>query len=400
METIFQNVQVTYSYPVYFTTNLFDVTNPVLEKVISANADILPKKVLCVIDGEVTRYHPTLLQQIRNYFYNYSATLHLVCPPLLLSGGERIKNDPDAVTQIQQAINDFGICRQSYVLAIGGGALLDMAGYAAATAHRGVRLLRVPTTVLAQNDSGVGVKNGINAFGKKNFLGSFAPPAAVLNDFNFLTTLSDRDWRSGMAEAIKVALLKDAGFFASLEESAEALVARDMAAMSKLVYRCAQLHLNHIANGGDPFEAGSSRPLDYGHWAAHKLEALSGYSLRHGEAVAIGMALDSTYAYLKGFLAEADWQRIIGLIQKLGFAISHSFLSFKSLENAYPVVLDGLTEFREHLGGKLTITLLRQIGQSFDVHEIDQTAMLKSIELLEKLNLNPVEKTENLEVVK
>ena len=93
------------------------------------------------------------------------------------------------------------------MVAIGGGAVLDAVGYAAATAHRGVRLIRVPTTVLSQDDSAVGVKNGINAFGKKNFVGSFAPPHAVLNDFDLLRTLQDRDWRAGISEAVKVALL-------------------------------------------------------------------------------------------------------------------------------------------------------------------------------------------------
>ena len=123
---------------------------------------------------------------------------------------------------VHRAIHEYGIDRHAYVLAVGGGALLDMVGYAAATAHRGVRLVRVPTTVLSQNDSGIGVKNSVNAFGKKNFLGTFAPPFAVFNDFTFLTTLSDRDWRAGISEAIKVALLKDATFFAFLEEHATA----------------------------------------------------------------------------------------------------------------------------------------------------------------------------------
>src|SRR5204862_2038620 len=130
-------------------------------------------------------------------------------PPKIVPGGERAKQSPALIAALHADLQRLGIDRQSFVVAIGGGALLDAVGYAAATAHRGVRLIRVPTTVLAQADSGVGVKNGINAFGKKNFLGTFAPPAAVINDSTFLVTLSDREWRSGLAEAIKVALLKD-----------------------------------------------------------------------------------------------------------------------------------------------------------------------------------------------
>src|SRR5262249_722949 len=171
---------------------------------------------------------------------SHEAMLSLVCPPLIITGGENAKNDPLHVTTIHEAIHRYSICRHSYVIVVGGGALIDIVGYAAATAHRGVRLIRVPTTVLSQNDSGVGVKNSVNAFGKKNFIGTFAPPVAVLNDAHFLTTLSARDWCSGISEAIKVALLKDVEFFDFLEEKAGQLVERDMQTMSWLIYRCAQ----------------------------------------------------------------------------------------------------------------------------------------------------------------
>ena len=217
---------------------------------------------------------------------------------MLLPGGEAAKNDTEAVSRVIAAIGAHGLCRHSTVLAVGGGALLDAVGYAAAVAHRGLRLVRAPTTVLAQNDAGIGVKNGINAFGKKNFIGTFQPPAAVINDSRFLATLSLRDWRAGTAEAVKVALVRDRAFFASIEEMAPALAARQALAMQSLVRQCAELHLAHITQGGDPFERGSARPLDFGHWAAHRLEAMSDYRLRHGEAVAVGIALDTLYSTL------------------------------------------------------------------------------------------------------
>jgi len=229
----------------------------------------------------------------------------------------------------------------------------------------------------------MGVKNGVNAFGQKNYLGSFSPPFAVINDFAFLRTLSERDWRSGISEAIKVALVRDPAFFDLLERDAALLVARDADAMERLVRRSARLHLAHVATGGDPFELGSSRPLDFGHWAAHKLEQMTGHRLRHGEAVAIGIALDSSYAYRRGFLAEQDWRRILDLLVAVGFDLWAPELS-QNLENpeADGCVLRGLEEFREHLGGDLTIMLLRGIGQPFDVHEIDRDAMIRSIELV------------------
>jgi 3-dehydroquinate synthase len=302
---------------------------------------------------------------------------------LVIEGGEEAKNNPLVLEQVLAAIHAARLCRHSYVAAIGGGAVLDVVGYAAATAHRGLRLIRVPTTVLAQDDSAMGVKNGVNAFGQKNYLGSFSPPFAVINDFAFLRTLSERDWRSGISEAIKVALVRDPAFFDLLERDAALLAARDADAMERLVRRSARLHLAHVATGGDPFELGSSRPLDFGHWAAHKLEQMTGHRLRHGEAVAIGIALDSSYAYRRGFLDEQDWRRILDLLVAVGFDLWAPELS-QNLENpdADGCVLRGLEEFREHLGGDLTIMLLRGIGEPFDVHEIDRDAMIRSIELV------------------
>jgi 3-dehydroquinate synthase len=213
----------------------------------------------------------------------------------------------------------------------------------------------------------VGVKNGINYFGKKNFLGTFAPPFAVFNDPHFLTTLDNRDWRSGISEAIKVALIREPAFFHWLEEQASLLAARDMPAMQYLVKRCAQLHLEHIASL-DPFESGTSRPLDFGHWSAHKLEQLTGFSLRHGEAVAVGIALDSTYSYLSGMLTLQDLERILALFKKLGLPVSHPLIEITGADSP---LLQGLTEFREHLGGQLTIMLLRGIGKGEEVYEMN-----------------------------
>jgi 3-dehydroquinate synthase len=251
-----------------------------------------------------------------------------------------------------------------------------LAGYAAAIAHRGVRHIRIPTTVLSQNDSGVGVKNSVNAFGKKNFLGTFAPPTAVINDRNFLTTLDQRDWLAGIAEAVKVGLIKDGAFYRYIESNTAALVGRDMNVMQRVIERCAELHLQHIATSGDPFESGTSRPLDFGHWAAHKLEQMSEFRLRHGEAVAIGIGLDVTYSSLIGELPASDAHSICRCLADLDLPI------FDAVMQDAKTLLEGLEEFREHLGGQLTITLLRQIGQGFEAHTIDRMAMLKAIDML------------------
>ncbi|QIR41019.1 3-dehydroquinate synthase [Tolypothrix sp. PCC 7910] len=389
LQPIQQSVCVNFNYDVYFTNGLFQLDNPLLAQVIAADGEITAKKVLVIVDGGLLKHQHGLLKQISVYADFYSDVINLSDAPIIIPGGEIVKNEPRFVEQIHQMIDAAGLCRHSYVLAIGGGALLDMVGYAAATAHRGIRLIRVPTTVLAQNDSGIGVKNGINAYGKKNFLGTFMPPYAVLNDFDFLTSLSDRDWRSGIAEAVKVALIKDADFFEFIMKSADKLAARDTRAMEQLIYRCAQLHLAHIANSGDPFEKGSSRPLDFGHWAAHKLEDITNYKLRHGEAVAIGIALDTTYSYLTGLLPQSEWQKILGTLETLGFTLYLSALREQLHQPEHPHYLfRGLSEFREHLGGKLTIILLQGIGQKIEVNQVDISVYKQAISMLQDWELS------------
>ncbi len=386
MEPLQQLIRISFTYPVYFTHGLFQLDNPLLGKIMAEAGEKKPNQLVVVVDGGLLKQWDGLLEQLTTYSKQYRDVFNLRGEPIVVPGGEKSKNEPKWVEQIQQRINQDRLCRHSYVLAIGGGALLDMAGYAAATAHRGIRLIRVPTTVLAQNDSGVGVKNGINAFGKKNFLGTFMPPYAVLNDFTFLTTLEERDWRAGIAEAVKVALIKDADFYDFIAASAKELANRDLDAMEQLIYRCAQLHLEHIATSGDPFEMGSSRPLDFGHWAAHKLEQLTDYSLRHGEAVAIGIALDCTYSYLAGLLAKSEWWRVLNTLQRLGFRLYVPELAEQLEQIEHPLcIFQGLTEFREHLGGELTITLLRGIGRGIEVHEVEISLYEQAIALLERL---------------
>ena len=372
METLFQEFQVEYRYPVYFTEGVFESANSVLASAICAggDGDGGPHKLLCVLDEGICERRPELPHQVEAYCRAHP-DLTLVRPALLVPGGESVKNTSKYVQLVQEAISEFGLCRHSYVVVAGGGALLDMVGYAAATAHRGVRLIRLPTTVLSQNDSGVGVKNSINAFGKKNFLGTFVPPYAVINDFAFLNTLSDRDWRAGMAEAVKVALIKDAAFFEFLEANAAGLSRRDPAPMRQLIHRCAEIHMRHIGTAGDPFEKGSSRPLDFGHWAAHKLEQITSFRLRHGEAVAIGIALDATYSWRTGLMPESDWRRTLELLSALGFALYVPELE-GALSRCDPdSLLHGLTEFREHLGGRMTVMLLAAIGRGVEAHYLE-----------------------------
>lgn len=378
MDYIEQEFNVRFHYKVYFTSALFNPSNTLLDNFFKERNTAPFQKIFFVADRNVVDAHPLLLEEIFSYFKKFN-TVHLMEDILVIPGGEAVKNDLTLFNKIVEAVNLYNIDRHSYIAAIGGGSVLDVAGYAASVSHRGIRHIRIPTTTLSQNDSGVGVKNGINYFNKKNFLGTFTPPVAVFNDDQFLFTLSDRDWRSGISEAIKVALIKDAVFFDWIENNANKLVSRDINTMNYLVRRCAELHLLHIA-GGDPFEMGSSRPLDFGHWSAHKLEQLTNFELLHGEAVVMGIALDCMYSSLSGRLPMEKAERIIQLLFQLGFEITHSFLQ---IEKDSPI-LSGLNEFREHLGGRLTIMLLRDIGRGEEVHEIDTAILIEASRQLKR----------------
>ena len=378
MSLIERQIDVTYRHQVRFTEQVFSPGNLTLRDTLADEKTGRTHKALVVMDEALCRAQPGFAEHVKVYFDRHSDRLNLVCNPMQFEGGERTKNSYFHVSEIHSKIEMHHIDRHSYVIAVGGGALLDMVGLASSTAHRGVRHVRIPSTTLSQADSGVGVKNGINAFGKKNFIGAFAPPYAVINDFDLLSSLSDRDKRNGYIEAVKVALIRDREFFEWIETNTKPLADFSPEPMRQLIHRCAELHINHIATSGDPFEFGSARPLDFGHWAAHKLEQLSEYRIRHGEAVALGIALDVVYTRRTGHLSAAAADRILTLIESLGFELFANELLHES-ESGTLQVLNGLEEFREHLGGDLTITLPLNLGQGFEVHEMNLPVVVESI---------------------
>jgi 3-dehydroquinate synthase len=386
MPALQQSFAVKVEYPVLFCKGVFQKQSDILQNVLMQNG-LPPRKVMAVVDENLFHSQPAIMAQLESWLSFRELDLNTLPDIELIKGGEQVKNDPKAMDNFLAAMNREGLCRHSAVLALGGGAMLDAVGYACSIFHRGLRLIRMPSTVLSQNDSGVGVKNGINYFDKKNFLGTFTPPYAVVNDFEFLSSLPKRDRIAGCAEAVKVALLKDADFFEWIADHARMIQDGESAPMEQLIYRCAEFHMNHIGGSGDPYESGSSRPLDFGHWAAHKLEALSKYELRHGEAVGIGLALDCTYASMKGWISEFDLEKILVCLEELGLQTYHPLLS-KNLEapKGTPNILAGLYEFREHLGGELTLATLEKIGTSRDIHEVDLSVLKAAIKSLAKRN--------------
>ena len=360
------NITVSFQHRVRFTRGAFAPGNRLMADLLETRGR---SKVLVFVENGLRSFFPQLEGEIQDHFSEI-AGLRLTGVEWL-AGGEEAKRDDQVYQDAMAAIERHHIDRHSYVVVIGGGAFLDVIGFAASTGHRGVRLVRFPTTTLSQDDSGVGVKNGINAFGKKNFIGTFAVPYAVVNDFQFLHTQPELTRRAGLIEAVKVALVRDGEFFDWLEENVKGLLSLNEEILEEAVQRSAIHHARHISQGGDPFELGSSRPLDYGHWAAHKLEQLTDFELSHGEAVSVGVALDTLYAAKIGLLKTLDAERVLKLIEGLELPIWHEALELRDSKRRRRV-FNGLEEFREHLGGELTVLLLKETGVGVDVHEIDE----------------------------
>jgi 3-dehydroquinate synthase len=380
--TVTQRIDVNWSFPVTFTHAVFTPGNPVLAETLNRLAENRRHRAMIFIDGHVAKALPALAQQATAYFAAHPQQLELVAQPQIVPGGEAIKNDFGVLEKFMRSMLKAHLDRQSFVIIVGGGAVMDAVGLAAALVHRGLRQVRVPTTVLGQNDAGVGVKNGVNFLGGKNAIGTFAPPFAVLNDFDFLLTLPDRDWLCGVAEAFKVSIIRDRAFFEELIASAEKYPARDFAAMQALVIRCAEIHLEHIRTGGDPFEYGRARPLDFGHWSAHKLELLSGFRISHGEAVATGVVLDSIYAAKKSWITETELAAIQDGLRRSGFRLWFEELGWREADGTR-AIFGGLQDFQEHLGGELTVTFPLGLGARHEVHEIDLALMERALQELE-----------------
>lgn len=364
----------------FFTDDVLGGDQGILAGVLEPSGEA-PARVQFWLDEHVDDARPDLRPRIQAFVNARPKQLQLAGKVQVVCGGEAVKNDIHILERMLKVFHAAHLDRRSYVVVIGGGAVLDALGFAASIAHRGLRLVRLPTTTLGQADSGVGVKNGVNLFGKKNWLGAFAVPWAVINDTALLATLPDRDFICGFSEAVKVSLLKDPGMFDDLCVNASKIRGRDMAAALPVIRDSAEWHRRHITLGGDPFESREARPLDFGHWSAHKIEAMTDFQVRHGEAVAIGLAIDILYSTLALGLPVSAADRALGCLTDLGFTLNHPILSDTQM------LFEGLEEFRQHLGGRLTLTMLKNVGEPVDIHEVDEPLMREAIQRLGGLGL-------------
>ncbi|MGL4512237.1 MAG: 3-dehydroquinate synthase [Lacipirellulaceae bacterium] len=238
---------------------------------------------------------------------------------LVIDAGEPSKC-PDVAADLWQTMVDEGCDRQSVVMAVGGGVVGDLAGFVAATFARGLRFFQAPTTLLAQVDSSVGGKVGVNLEGAKNMVGAFWQPSGVLIDTSVLATLPDREFRAGLAEVVKYGVILDEAFFESLEADAAKINARDEATLTRIIQRCCRLKADVVEQ--DECETSGLRAvLNYGHTFGHALEAATEYtSLLHGEAVAIGMACAARLAERMGLITGGFAERQDRLLAELGLA--------------------------------------------------------------------------------
>jgi 3-dehydroquinate synthase len=306
----------------------------------------------------------------------YLSTLEATLRPrrtlaTLLPDGESYKT-LDTVTRILDVLiaNRFG--RDCAIVALGGGVVGDIAGFAAAVYQRGVAFVQVPTTLLAQVDSTVGGKTGVNHPGGKNLIGAFHQPAAVIADTATLATLAPRELRAGLAEVVKYGVIRDAEFFAWLEQKAEALLAGEPGALAHVIRRSCQIKAAIV--GQDEREHGERALLNLGHTFGHAIESATGYGRwLHGEAVGAGMVMAARMSHASGALPREDLQRLIGLIERLGLPTS-------VLDVPAQVMLEHMRIDKKVLGGRIRLVLPRRIGAAFVTADYDQDLLLRTLE--------------------
>ena len=242
--------------------------------------------------------------------------------------------------------------RDTTVVALGGGVVGDVAGFAAATYQRGVGLVQVPTTLLALVDSSVGGKTAVNHAAGKNLIGAFHQPKAVVADVRALRSLPMREYRAGLAEVVKCGVIMDAAFFSWLERHAQALLARDAKALRHAVRRCCEIKAAVVA--GDERERGRRAILNFGHTFGHAIEALSDYAFLHGEAVAVGMAMAMRLSVRLGRAGEEDAARVRRLLDALGLPLA------ARVDGA--AMLDAMRMDKKTRGGRLRFVVCDGIG--------------------------------------
>jgi 3-dehydroquinate synthase len=290
---------------------------------------------------------------------------------LLLDDGERHKT-VESAARVWQALAELGAQRNATLIALGGGVIGDLGGFAAACWMRGIDFVQLPTTLLAMVDSSVGGKTGVNLPQGKNLVGAFWQPRLVLADIGTLATLPEREYRAGLAEVVKYGAIGDPDFFAWLEAHVDALAARDDQVVAEAVLRSCRHKAGVVAR--DERETGERALLNFGHTYGHALETIGDYrQWLHGEAVAIGMVLAAQLSTTLGLAERTDAERLQALLMRLGLPTTRP-------DNAEPERIVALMRLdKKSLSDRLRLILWRGIGRAEIVDGVDATAIVAAL---------------------
>ena len=347
------------SYDILVGTGLLQEAGHLIERAVGR------RRLVVVTDETVERRHlPSLAQAL--------ATSGLRFDTVAVPAGEGSK-DLHRFPALLERILALGPDRRTVLVALGGGVVGDLAGFAAATLLRGLDFVQIPTTLLAQIDSSVGGKTGVNAPQGKNLVGAFHQPALVIADLDLLRTLPRRELRSGYAEMVKYGLLGDAAFFARLEAEAPRLLALDPAVLAPAVALCCRMKAAIVAE--DEREAGRRALLNLGHTFSHAFEAETGFSdrLLHGEAVALGMVMAADLSVRLGRLDAASAERIRQHLDTAGLPVSLAQAGLGAGDS--PRLLSHMAHDKKASEGRLTFVLLDAIGRAAIQPDVDPAAV-------------------------
>ena len=344
------------SYPIHIGTGILDAT--------ALYAPHLPAGSAAVVTNEVVA--PLYLPRVKKALEAAGARV----AEIVLDDGEQAKRWT-SLERVFDALLAARCGRDTLIVALGGGVIGDLAGFAAAIYQRGVALLQVPTTLLAQVDSSVGGKTAINHVQGKNMLGAFHQPRAVITDVATLDTLPERELRAGLAEVIKHALALDLRFVEWLEKSIDELLARERSALVYAVRRCCELKAGVVA--ADERESGVRSLLNFGHTFGHAIEAGTGYGAwLHGEAIAAGMVMATELSARAGLIAAADVHRVRSLLGRAGLPITGPALSAERLMQL--MALD-----KKAARGRVRFVLLNSIGAASLREGVDERLVREAI---------------------
>ncbi len=361
------------SYPIYAGNDLLSKTNLLAENIRS--------KQLMVVSN--TTVAPLYLEKLMQSLQGL-APEGLEINSVILPDGEQYKT-LDAVNDIITALLDRRYSRNCCLLALGGGVVGDITGFAAACYQRGVDFIQLPTTVLAQVDSSVGGKTGVNHVAGKNMIGAFHQPKAVIADTSVLETLDDREVSAGLAEVVKYGLIRDAKFFDWLEDNIEKLVNRDADALAYIIEQSCNNKAEVVAE--DERESGIRAILNLGHTFGHAIETGLGYGKwLHGEAIALGMLMAADLSHRMGWVSEDVTDRIEKMLVKLNLPVALP-------DDLDPVKMRELMSVdKKAKDGGLFLVLLKGIGEAVVTNEFDEDLLMETLQHFSLVNVSPAER--------